>query len=108
MDIILSKVIAVTIYKICSLAAGIFLSYLGYRLFMAGIWGHAGDAEGTFGDNKLIIKKAAPGTFFIIMGAIVIGLTIIKGLDFTTHKNAQGLNYEQGKEIKNEKPELVN
>lgn len=98
MDIVLCKVIAITIYKICSLATGVLLSFLGYKLFMAGVWGNAGNAEGSFGDNKLIIKKAAPGTFFVIMGAIVIGLTIMKGLDFT---------YISQHGVKNEKPALI-
>lgn len=75
-------VIAMTLYKIISLGIGFALCYLGYRLFMAGIWGESGDVEGSFGDNKVIVKKAAPGTFFALFGAIVIGLTILQGLNF--------------------------
>nr|WP_067297653.1 hypothetical protein [Marinobacterium profundum] len=82
MDIQVAQILALTIYKIVSLLAGVSLSYMGYRLFMAGIWGHAGDAEGEFGNNRIVIKKAAPGTFFVLMGAIVIGLTLVKGLNF--------------------------
>ena len=99
MDIVLAEVIAVTVYKLCSLATGVTLSYLGYKLFMAGVWGNAGDAEGSFGDNKIVIKKAAPGTFFVLMGALVIGLTIFKGLDFNSNQDPQGIN--------NEKPTLI-
>ena len=87
LNILMAEVIALTIFKVGCLVAGVFLSYMGYKLFMAGVWGHAGDAEGNFGDNKIIIKKAAPGTFFVVMGAIVIGLTIFKGLDFKNIKN---------------------
>ena len=99
MDIVLAEIFSITIYKVCSLATGVILSYLGYKLFMAGVWGDAGDAEGSFGDNKLIIKRAAPGTFFILMGALVIGLTIFKGLEFKSFPQKQG--------VANEKPELV-
>ena len=99
MDIVLAEVVAVTVYKLCSLVTGVILSYLGYRLFMAGIWGNAGDAEGSFGDNKIIIRKAAPGTFFVLMGALVIGLTIFKGLDFNSYHNKQG--------VIDEKPKLI-
>ncbi len=55
---------------------------MGYRLFMAGIWGKAGDLDAQFGENKLLLKKAAPGTFFVLFGAIIIALTIWKGLSF--------------------------
>ena len=99
MDIVLAEILSITIYKVCSLATGVILSYLGYKLFIAGVWGHAGDAEGVFGNNKLIIKKAAPGTFFILMGALVIGLTIYKGLEFKSFPQTQG--------VTNEKPKLA-
>jgi hypothetical protein len=55
---------------------------------MASVWGNAGEAEGTFGNNKLVIKKAAPGTFFVIVGAIIIGLTVYKGLNFESLTNS--------------------
>lgn len=99
MDIYIIQILSITIYKIVSLITGISLSYMGYKLFLAGIWGNAGNAEGEFGDNKLIIKKAAPGTFFVIMGAIIIGLTIIKGLNIENISNYQGTH--------NEKPKLI-
>jgi len=99
MDIHLAQIIAVTTYKVFSLLAGVALCFLGYKLFMAGVWGHAGDAEGNFGNNKIIIKKAAPGTFFVLMGALVIGVTLVQGLHFTTSS-------EIGKK-QNEKPPLI-
>lgn len=64
--------------------SGVLLAYMGYKLFMAGIWGHAGNAEAEFGNNRVLIKKAAPGTFFVLAGTIVIGITIYKGLEFNT------------------------
>jgi len=75
-----------------SLVAGTLLSYMGYKLFMSGIWGNAGDIEGKFKDNKIVLKKAAPGTFFILAGVIIIGFTIYKGLDYetTTSQNQIG------------------
>jgi len=78
------QIISLTIYKLTSLVTGVLLSYMGYKLFMAGIWGNAGDIEGKFNDNKFVLKKAAPGTFFILAGAIIIGFTIYKGLDYET------------------------
>lgn len=82
MDIIVIQSLSIIVYKICSLATGLGLSLMGFKLFMAGVWGNAGDAEGGFGDNRIIIKKAAPGTFFVLFGAIVIGITLLQGLQF--------------------------
>ncbi|WP_206512315.1 hypothetical protein [Colwellia sp. Arc7-635] len=61
--------------------------------------GDAGSAEGSFGDNKIIVKKAAPGTFFALFGAIVICVTIFKGLDF--------VSISEGMEVQDEKPTLI-
>jgi len=66
-------IISLTAYKIVSLMVGLLFSYMGYKLFMSGIWGHAGEIDSQFGDNKLVIKKAAPGTFFSLFGAIIVG-----------------------------------
>lgn len=82
MEIESQIIIALTSYKLLSLIVGTIFGYLGYRLFMAGVWGNAGDVEAQFKDNKLIVKKAAPGTFFVLFGAIVICITIYKGLKF--------------------------
>jgi len=82
MELLEIQVVALTAYKLTSLFVGTLLTYLGYKLFMAGVWGNAGEVEGSFSDNKIVIKKAAPGTFFILAGAIVIGFTIYKGLNF--------------------------
>lgn len=78
-------IIALTSYKIISLLVGILFGYMGFKLFMAGVWGKAGDIEAQFKDNKLIVKKAAPGTFFALFGAIVICFTIIEGLELKDH-----------------------
>lgn len=100
MDLNTAQILSLLIYKLASLATGVALSYMGYKLFMAGVWGNAGDAEGSFGDNKLVIKQAAPGTFFILMGALVIGLTIAKGLSFKTNEEHQEQNLAPATEAK--------
>ena len=66
---------------------GFLFSYMGYKLFMNGIWGHAGEIDSQFGDNKLVVKKAAPGTFFALFGAIIVGMTVWKGLEFKGLEN---------------------
>lgn len=87
MSLLEIQVISLTIYKLASLFVGTLLSYFGYKLFMAGVWGNAGEVEGTFKDNKIIIKKAAPGTFFVLAGVIVIGFTIYQGLNYETSES---------------------
>ena len=78
----IAVILTIGIYKLACLTTGLGLSYMGFKLFMAGIWGQAGDLDVKFGNNKLVLKKAAPGTFFTIAGAIVIGLAILKGVEF--------------------------
>jgi hypothetical protein len=39
----------------------------------------AGDFEGAAGVTRLKLSNAAPGTFFVVLGSIVILLTIFKG-----------------------------
>ena len=88
-------IIAIALYKVASLTVGLLLSYMGYRLFMAGVWGVAGDVEASFKDNKIVFKKAAPGTFFAVLGAAVICFTIYKGLELS----ASGVNQQGGSDV---------
>ena len=74
----------VAIFKITSLLAGVLFCYLGYKLFTAGIWGNAGNLEVNWNDNKLLLKKAAPGTFFALFGTAIVIVSIINGFSITT------------------------
>lgn len=82
-QIILSSLV----YKLFSLGAGVLLAYLGYRLFMAGVWGSGGDVEAKFRETSVVVKEGAPGTFFAICGAIVICFTVFKGMDLESWNN---------------------
>jgi hypothetical protein len=66
-------------YKIVCLFVGLVIVYLGYTLFMKGVFGESGDVEGSFKDYKLIVRKAAPGTYFVLFGSIIIGMIVFKG-----------------------------
>lgn len=76
-------IIFLSFYKIACLVIGYLSIYLGYILFVKGIWGQAGDVNASFKDYKVIIRKAAPGTFFSFFGASIIVYTIHTGLNFT-------------------------
>ncbi|MCH8330264.1 MAG: hypothetical protein IH946_02615 [Bacteroidetes bacterium] len=94
-----SIILSLTIYKIISLIVGLTSIYLGYKLFVLGVWGQAGDMNAKFGDNTLILKNAAPGTFFALFGAIIISFTIFKGLEFNKYGTPLGQGNEPNFEI---------
>jgi len=83
MAVELGIVIGTTVYKLACLAVGSLSCLLGYRLFKAGIWGSSGDVTAKFLKTSLVVKNAAPGTFFAIVGALIICFTVYKGLGFT-------------------------
>jgi hypothetical protein len=59
---------------------GLIVVYLGYRLFCRGIFDTGGDFEATWHDNKLILKRAAPGTFFALFGTLIIAVSLWHGI----------------------------
>jgi hypothetical protein len=72
--------LALFIYKLVSIGSGLLVCYFGFRLFVLGIFTGAGDLNSQFQSTKLVLKKAAPGTFFALFGAAVIGVSLWKGL----------------------------
>ena len=114
MDTQTSIIIGQTLFKLFSLFVGFGSCWMGYKLFISGIWGNAGEIEGTFENNRLVVKKAAPGTFFALFGTIVIVCTIWKGLKFDhyseTREGREGLNtkgtpYENLDYLSNDEPD---
>ena len=86
MSLEITTIIVLAAYKIASLLVGLVICYFGYKLFLAGVWGNAGDLNARFNNNKIVLKSAAPGTFFVLFGSIVIALTIYIGLKSESHK----------------------
>ena len=66
-------------YKVICIAAGVIIISLGYKLFVKGIFSASGDVEGRWKDLKIIISKAAPGTYFVLFGSAIIGFTVYQG-----------------------------
>ena len=89
------EAILILIYKVVSLLSGLLITYLGHRLFVKGIFNEAGNLEATWKDKSLILKRAAPGTFFALFGAIVVSISLYKGMNFET-KNSPGMPGESG------------
>lgn len=71
-------VITLAAYKIVALFVGTAFAYMGYRLFSVGVFAKAGDLEASWGGRNLVLKRAAPGTFFALFGAIVVMTTILR------------------------------
>ena len=75
-------------YKMaCIVIGGISIS-LGYKLFMNGIWGNAGDLDVKFEKSNVVLRSAAPGSFFAVLGAAVLIFTIINGYHFKLTSNS--------------------
>ncbi len=65
-------VISKTIYSIACILAGTLVCYLGYKLFVARIFNEAGELTAKYKKYEFILKRSAPGTFFIIFGSLII------------------------------------
>jgi hypothetical protein len=83
----LSVILVTALYKLSCLTAGCLFCSLGYRLFKSGIWGNAGDMETKFKDVSIVLKSAAPGTFFAVLGAAIVVVTVWQGMSFNWQSN---------------------
>ena len=77
----MTSIPALLTYKLACIVSGVLICYFGYRLFVLGIFRGAGDLDSSFKNTRLILKKAAPGTFFALFGALVVGATVWMGLE---------------------------
>ncbi len=76
----IDQLIVHAIYRAFCIAAGLAFAYMGYRLFLSRIFAEAGDLDTSWGDNRLMLKRAAPGTFFALFGAAIVLVTVSRGL----------------------------
>jgi hypothetical protein len=79
----------IVVYKICVLLVGLGLSFMGYRLFMADKTASAGDLTGNIGKYGLSLKGGAPGLFFSLFGAIIIGISVFEGISYDELKGKE-------------------
>jgi len=68
---------------------GSLFCFLGFKLFSSGIWGSAGDLDTKFGNSKIVLKNRAPGTFFAVLGAIIVIATIWQNINYDWHHDAE-------------------
>jgi hypothetical protein len=72
--------LALFVYKLVCIGSGLLVCYFGFRLFVLGIFTGGGDLTSQFQNTKLVLKKGAPGTFFALFGAVILSVTLWKGL----------------------------
>ncbi|MHC4489601.1 MAG: hypothetical protein ACYSW7_10575 [Planctomycetota bacterium] len=77
--------------QILAISAGIAFGVMGYQLFSQGVF-EASDVEAVWGDKKLLLKRAAPGTVFALFGACVVVFALWKApsLDHVIRSSPQG------------------
>jgi hypothetical protein len=52
---------------------------MGFQLFVKGVFGADSDLEAVWGNRKLLLKRAGPGTLFALFGAAIICLAVFYG-----------------------------
>ncbi len=71
-------------YKLVAIIVGLLLALMGYKLFSRGLSQEAGDMDLKLpGVRGLRLRRAAPGVFFVVLGAMVIIVGLFKGLEVT-------------------------
>jgi hypothetical protein len=70
------------IIKLTLIAVGALTIYLGYRLFHVQLKrGGGGELQAAYAGAKLTLRSAAPGTFFALFGACIIGTVTIRPVE---------------------------
>lgn len=72
--------LSLTIYKVVTILAGLALAFMGYKLFVHGIFTEAGELSTKWENRSLVLKKAAPGTFFALLGTVIVCVSLWRGL----------------------------
>lgn len=67
-------------YRIAALSVGALFVFFGYRLFKIGYFEKGGELQAAWGKKRFALKQTAPGIFFALFGAIVIGIGMWKPL----------------------------
>jgi hypothetical protein len=75
-------------YKIACLLVGLACIFMGYRLFLEGVFAPA-TLEAAKGQATLSLQNAAPGTFFALFGSVVVAFVVWQGLHFESSKEDQ-------------------
>jgi len=72
---------SVLFYRLGIIAAGTFIVFLGFKLLQRSLFreGTHTDIDAVWGNRKLLIRRAAPGTLFAALGSVIICFSIVYG-----------------------------
>lgn len=80
-----------SVYHLASSLIGLALGWMGYRLFRVGLFDKAGELKVAWGGGRsLVLKQAAPGTFFALLGAAIVIISLEKGFNLRTSQGPDG------------------
>ncbi len=78
-----STLVVLVLYRLVAMLIGLAAMYMGYRLFLSEYYGKAGDLKAAWRGLALELKHGAPGTFFAVLGAFVMVVSLFKGFSVT-------------------------
>jgi hypothetical protein len=83
----IQAIIIVSILRVTMVIAGVVFAFMGYKLFVKGIYDSTSDIHAVWADKRLAITKAGPGIFFALFGVVVVAIGIWRdtGLDVNKH-----------------------
>jgi hypothetical protein len=65
-------------FRAVCLASGLGFAYLGYRLYIKGVFEKAEEIKGHFGEASVVLRNVAPGVVFALFGLICGALGVIR------------------------------
>lgn len=68
------------VFRSLTVLCGLGALFMGYRLFTLGVYERAGELKAAWGERNLLLRQAAPGTFFALFGAVIVVSAIYMGL----------------------------
>src|SRR5262245_18237999 len=69
------------LYRLTIVVVGFAFAFMGFRLFLARLTDPAGELSARAGAKTwLDLRKAAPGTFFVVLGASMIVVSFARGI----------------------------
>lgn len=74
-------VLILTTFRIVCIMASLFFCYLGYRLYVKGVFEKEGKIEGRYGKAKFVLRNVAPGVVFVVLGTVVGGFAVIRPIN---------------------------
>ena len=68
----------VALHRIVVLLVGALFAWLGFRLFVLGVYAPRGDLKAVW-ERRSLIMRATPGVFFALFGAAIVIAGVVRG-----------------------------